>query len=219
VAHEVRNPLTAIKMLVEAARRPRQRQPLTPEDLGVIHTEIARLEQTVQGFLDFARLPTPQRGPCDLREVLAQAVELVQVRAQQQGVVIDVGRPEHAVPGNVDRGQLATVLVNLFINALDAMPRGGRLKVALEVSGEKGIQLTVADTGGGIAPEIADRLFVPFASTKPTGTGLGLCISRRIIEEHGGRLTAASGPDGGACFAILLPCFRREDCHAQAVGH
>ncbi len=219
VAHEVRNPLTAIKMLVEVALRPRERKSLTADDLEVIHAEIARLEQTVQGFLDFARLPTPQRSPCDLREVLGQAVELVQLRAQQQGVVIDVDCPQRAVAANVDRGQLNTVLVNLFINALDAMPRGGHLQVDLAALPEKGIQLTVADTGSGIAPEMADRLFVPFASTKPTGTGLGLSISLRIIEEHGGRVTAANRPEGGACFTILLPSLRRVESHAHSVSH
>ena len=91
MAHEVRNPLTAIKMLVEAALRPHNRKPLTPEDLQVIHGEIARLEQTVQSFLDFARLPTPRRTACDLREVIAQAIELVRARARQQGV--EIGDP------------------------------------------------------------------------------------------------------------------------------
>src|SRR5262249_4226965 len=98
-----------------------------------------------------------------------------------------------------------TVLVNLFINALDAMPRGGRLRVTLTAVPDGGYRLDVADTGPGIAPEIAARLFTPFLSTKPTGTGLGLSISRRIVEEHGGALTAANRPAGGACFSITLP--------------
>ncbi len=113
--------------------------------------------------------------------------------------------PEGAVPGSVDRGQFRTVLVNLLLNALDVMPQGGRLDVRLEVSPVTGISLTVADTGSGIAPDIADRLFTPFVSTKPTGTGLGLSISRRIIEEHGGCLTATNRTTGGACFTIWLP--------------
>jgi signal transduction histidine kinase len=211
VAHEVRNPLTSIKMLVEVAQRAQNRKPLTGEDIDVIHGEIARLEQTVQGFLDFARLPSPQRSICDLRTVVAQAVDLVRARARQQNVDIavlgngDGNGAEAPVQGYADVGQMRTVLVNLFLNALDAMPRGGRLAVGLEAAPSAEIHLSVADTGPGIAPELADRLFTPFTSTKPTGTGLGLSISRRIVEEHGGRLSARNRPEGGACFTITLP--------------
>jgi two-component system sensor histidine kinase HydH len=204
VAHEVRNPLTAVKMLVELAIRPRDPKPLTLNDLQVIHREVTRLERTVQGFLDFARLPTPQQADCDLRDVVREAVELIQTRARQQQVEVLVACPDAAVPGFVDRNQIGTVLVNLCLNALDAMPHGGRLDVRLEASPLHGVCLSVSDTGGGIAPGMAERLFTPFASSKPTGTGLGLSISQRIVEEHGGRLTATNCPEGGACFRLQL---------------
>src|SRR5262249_46208387 len=100
--------------------------------------------------------------------------------------------------------------------ALDAMPRGGNLQVALTAT-DDGYRLDVADSGSGIAREIAERLFTPFTSTKPTGTGLGLSISRRIIEEHGGRLTAANRPEGGAWFSVALPARKREERVMQAV--
>jgi signal transduction histidine kinase len=204
VAHEVRNPLTSVNMLVEAALRTNNRKPLTIEDLQVMHTELARLKQTVQGFLDFARPPTLRRSLVALRDVVAQAVELVRVRARQQQVEILVRCPEEIVSVNVDRSQLCTVLVNLFLNALDAMPHGGRLEVELEPWAE-GVRIKVMDTGSGIPAEMAGRLFTPFASSKPTGTGLGLSISRRIIEEHGGQITGNNRPEGGACFTITLP--------------
>jgi signal transduction histidine kinase len=205
VAHEIRNPVTAVKMLVEVALRPRDPKPLSRDDLRVIHREITRLEQTVQGFLDFARLPTPRRSDCDLRAVAARAVELVRARAEQQKVDLVPHWPEAPVHASIDPEQLHTVLVNLCLNALDAMPRGGRLEVDLGREPGHGIRLAVRDTGAGIAPEMAGRLFTPFASTKPTGTGLGLSLSRRIVEEHGGRLTAENRPEGGACFTIRLP--------------
>jgi signal transduction histidine kinase len=205
VAHEVRNPLTSVNMLVESALRSQNRKPLTLEDLEVIHGEIARLEHTVQSFLDFARPPTPRKSPVALREVIAQAVELVRVRARQQGVDIAVRCQEGVVPVNADRSHLCTVFVNLFLNALDAMPHGGRLAVDLETSAAAEVRVTVTDTGAGIPPEIAGRLFTPFSSSKPTGTGLGLSISRRIIEEHGGRIRGSNRPGGGACFTIALP--------------
>jgi signal transduction histidine kinase len=208
VAHEVRNPLTSVKLLVEAALRPRRSEhaaQLSDEDLQVIHREVVRLEQTVQNFLDFARPPTPRRSACDLREVVAHTLDLVRARARQQGVTLAVSAPSEPVSADVDRGQLSTVLVNLFLNALDAMPRGGRLGVELRSLSDQEIRLDVTDTGGGIAPEIVGRLFTPFASTKATGTGLGLSISRRLIEEHGGSLGAHNRAEGGACFTIRLP--------------
>jgi signal transduction histidine kinase len=204
VAHEVRNPLTGMKLLVEAALRPGKRKPLSEEDLEVIHGEITRLEETVGNFLAFARLPAPQRQVCDLREALARPLDLVRARARQQQVRLAVETPERPLPVSLDAGQFSTVLVNLFLNALDAMPRGGELRVELGAD-EGECRLRVRDTGPGIAPEVAARLFTPFASTKPTGTGLGLSLSRRIVEEHGGTITAANSPTGGACFTITLP--------------
>jgi signal transduction histidine kinase len=205
VAHEVRNPLTSVKLLVEGALRPRDPRALSEEDLRVIHGEVVRLQQTVQAFLDFARPPALKRVTCDLRDVVAHAVEVVRARARQIGVRIESVTGDEPVLVEIDRGQFTTVLVNLFLNALDAMPRGGRLQVTLAAVPEGGYRLDVADSGSGIAPEIADRLFTPFASTKATGTGLGLVISRRIVEEHGGALTATNRPAGGACFSITLP--------------
>jgi signal transduction histidine kinase len=213
VAHEVRNPLTSVKILVEAALREHNCKPLTSEDLRVMHGEVARVEKTVQGLLDFARLPKPHRDWCDLRDVVAQAVELMRARARQQGIDVairvenpsDSSNGEKAIAGFADREQLHTVLVNLFLNALDAMPRGGKLEVDVKLLQTGEIQITVCDTGTGLPEEIADRLFTPFTSTKSTGTGLGLSISRRIVEEHGGTITARNRPTGGACFTISLP--------------
>jgi two-component system sensor histidine kinase HydH len=218
VAHEVRNPLTSIKMLVEAAQRQNKPKPLTADTLRVVHGEIRRLEHTVQSFLDFARPPAPQRCPCDLRTVVRQAVELVRARARQQKVDIDAALPERPVRADVDAGQFCTVLVNLFINGLDAMPGGGRLRVTLSASPSAGIRLSVADTGAGIRPDVMGRLFTPFAGTKPTGSGLGLSISRRIVNEHGGTIDAVNLPVGGACFTITLPTTDSEVLHAGDPG-
>ncbi len=217
MAHEVRNPLTSMKMLVEAALRGSKRAGAPPlpapflDDLGVIHGEILRLEKTVQNVLDFARLPTPQRAPCDLRQVVGRAAELVKVRARQQGTELGVRWPAAEVCALADAGQLCTVLVNVLINALDALKQGGRVEVALRPGRDASYALTVSDTGPGIAPTVAGRLFTPFASTKPTGTGLGLCISKHIVEEHGGRMDAANRPEGGACVTVVLPAKRKDE--------
>jgi signal transduction histidine kinase len=205
VAHEIRNPLAGIKMLVDAAVRPQKPQPLSGEDLQVIRREIARLEQTVEGLLDLARVPPPERGILDLREAVSRAATLIGTRARQQGVRVDVHTGEQPVLVSGDRGQLHTVLVNLFLNALDVMPQGGCLSVALEQTPQRQACLTITDTGSGILPEMSGRLFTPFASSKPTGTGLGLSISRSIVEQHGGHLQARNRPEGGACFTVTLP--------------
>jgi signal transduction histidine kinase len=217
--------LTAVNMLVESALRSQNRKPLTLEDLTVIHGEIARLEQTVQGFLDFARPPALRKGLVPLGEVVAQALDLVRGRARQQQVEVTVRGPDAARPVSADLGLLGNVLVNLFLNALDAMPRGGRLEVFLEAGPESGGCITVTDSGPGIAPDMLSRLFTPFASSKPTGTGLGLSICRRIVEEHGGRITGGNLPEGGAYFRITLPApgdqprgARREVCGAPGTG-
>lgn len=220
VAHEVRNPLTAIKLLVEAALRTTKPRPCTPENLRVIHGEVVRLEQTVQGFLDFARPPALQPAPCDVPDVVAQAIDLVRARARQQKVELIARCPETPAISKIDRGQFCTVLVNLFLNALDAMPAGGRLEVSLRQGPRRGgLVLRVTDTGKGIAPEVAEQLFVPFTSTKPTGTGLGLSISRRIVEEHGGVITGANDPQGGAVFTITLPAHAGTEKYALVAGH
>ena len=205
IAHEIRNPLTGIKLLVEAALRPQSPRPLNLEDTQVIYREVKRLEQTVGHFLHFARLPAPQVAPCDFREVIRQAWEVVQVRARQQHVEPVFHLPLQPVIVSVDAGQLNTVLVNLFLNALDAMRNEGKLEVHLTPPDQGAIRLKICDSGPGIPPEIQEKLFQPFATTKPHGTGLGLFLTGRILDEHGGAINAVNRQEGGACFTITLP--------------
>jgi signal transduction histidine kinase len=204
VAHEVRNPLTGIKFLIESALRMTNPVPLTGEDLRLIRQEIVRIERTVQGLLDFARMPPPDRQPHDLRVLVAEATALARSRAERKPVETCVTLPDEPVPLSADRDQMLSLLTNLLFNAIDATPLGGRVsvRVALEPSG---IIVEVTDTGPGIDPSVVARLFTPFVTTKPTGTGLGLTVARRVARDHGGTLTAANGLEGGACFTLTLP--------------
>jgi signal transduction histidine kinase len=219
VAHEVRNPLTGVKLLIDAALLPGKPRSLTTHDLQVIRDEVARVEKTVKDFLDFARPPVPHCKINDLRDVVEQAVDLVRARSRQQQVTIDVRSGNEPIPANVDAGLLCTVFVNFFINSLDAMPKGGNVEVTLSGSPGGGSRIEIADSGPGIAPEMLGRLFTPFASSKATGTGLGLSISRRIIEEQGGSVTGGNRPEGGARFSVKLPAALGEKVHALATDH
>jgi signal transduction histidine kinase len=218
VAHEVRNPLVSVKLLVGAALRSRPPRALSAEDLQVIHDEVGRVEGRVQALLDFVRPPEMVREPCDLRELVNRALELVRGRIRQLRVQMNADLPGRPVMTTLDRGQFTSVLVNLFLNALDAMPHGGRLSVVLSPGARGEVLLAVADTGTGIDAAVADRLFTPFTSTKSTGTGLGLSICRRVVQDHGGTLTGENRSEGGACFTIRLPAPTNEACHADLTG-
>ena len=205
IAHEVRNPLTSIKLLVGAALDGRYPAGLSKTDLQVIYDEVVRLERKVQALLDFARPVDTKHHPEDVARLVHQVVDLVQERLRQQSVHLHLELPEEPLTAELDRDQFQGVLVNLIFNALDAMPGGGRLEVRLRSDGPGHLRVTVTDTGPGIDAKVADRLFTPFTSTKATGTGLGLSLSRRVVESHGGHLTASNLDTGGACFIITLP--------------
>lgn len=205
IAHEVRNPLTSIKLLVGAALNGRYPKGLSETDLQVIHDEVGRLERKVQSLLDFARPLESEPHTQNIGSIVHQVIDLVQERLRQQGVQLHLDIPEKPLAAELDRDQFQGVLVNLIFNALDAMPSGGRLDLRLSIPAPGCLQLVVADTGPGIDASVADRLFTPFTSTKATGTGLGLSVSRRVVEAHGGQLTASNRDGGGACFTVTLP--------------
>jgi two-component system, NtrC family, sensor histidine kinase HydH len=205
MAHEVRNPLTSIKLLVGAAMNGKCGKGLSEADLQVIHDEVGRLERKVQALLDFARPIETGHQPENVADIIHRVIDLVQERLRQQSVNVNLDLANRPLHADLDRDQFQSVLVNLIFNALDAMPRGGRIDICLEESPRGQIRLQIADTGPGVDAAIADRLFTPFVSTKPTGTGLGLSLSRRIVEAHGGNLSACNRDAGGACFSIQLP--------------
>jgi two-component system, NtrC family, sensor histidine kinase HydH len=202
VGHEIRNPLTSIKMLVQAGLE--DGGGLTDDDLRVIEGEVRRMERSLRTFLDFARPPAAERRPTDLVPLVTGVADLLRGRAEKQRVGVRLDLPPGGVVVTADGEQLRQVLVNLGLNALDAMPGGGELRFGLARRAGGAVELEVADTGPGIAPGVMPRLFEPFASTKDTGLGLGLVISKRIVDEHGGTVSAANRPGGGASFFVKL---------------
>lgn len=203
VAHELRNPLTAVKMLVQTAQE--GNAGLQDEDLGYVVEEIRRMERSLQCYLGFARPQKPERRAADLVELIQRTLGLIYPRAVQQQVTLEFAGPGVSVVADVDPEQIQQVLINLTFNALDMMPCGGTLNIELTPPLSGNISLRVLDNGPGIAPQVLGQLFRPFFTSKETGTGLGLVVSRRIAEEHGGSLTAENRPEGGACFELRIP--------------
>jgi signal transduction histidine kinase len=209
VAHELRNPLTSIKMLVQSGQK-EGAPALAPDDLAIIEHEIRRLERSLQRFLDFARPPRPERRPSDLARVVERALALVEGRARKQRVQLNFSPPSNPVIAEVDEDQIQQLLLNLMLNSLDVMPDGGALSIELNsLPAAKG-ELRVRDTGPGIPAALLPRLFDPFMSTKETGIGLGLAVSHRIAERHGATLSAHNEPAGGACFVMRFGRLREE---------
>ena len=215
LAHELRNPLTSLKLLVQAAVEAGPEAGLRGRDLAVVADETARLDRSLQTFLDFARPPRLVKRRADIRQALNQTLELVSARASRQGVTVRSdfptpaslpprsGEPSPPLVIEADHEQLRQVFLNLVLNALDALPRGGAIRVT--AAGDDGVTITVADDGPGITVAPVGLIFEPYVSTKDTGLGLGLAICRRIIEAHGGRIAASNGPAGGAVFTVWLP--------------
>jgi signal transduction histidine kinase len=202
VGHEIRNPLTSIKMLVQAGLE--DGGGLAADDLAVMEGEVRRMERSLRTFLDFTRPPAPERRPTDLVAVLAGVADLLRGRAEKQKVDVRLDLPPGGVVVTADGEQLRQVLVNLGLNALDAMPGGGELRFGLRRWANGPVEVEVADTGPGVATAVLPRLFEPFVSTRDTGLGLGLVISKRIVEDHGGSISAANRPGGGASFFVKL---------------
>lgn len=231
MAHELRNPLMPIKMLVQAAME-RPTGGLSGKSLEVLIHEISRLEKSIQSFLDFAKPPTPEKSLVKVAEVVQGIVFLIQGRCHQQSVVLITEQMDSDLSIFVDRNQLNQLVLNLVLNALDALTDGGeihvevarvvstaRLDSALVNRDGKGplpkdgtaqtehlMQLRVYDNGPGISADILPRLFEPFATTKETGMGLGLATCQRIVKSHGGSIQARNRPEGGAEFIVTLPC-------------
>jgi len=215
MAHELRNPLTSMKLLVQGAQAGASGEGggadawaapgLSSRDLSVLEEEITRLEQLVQSFLDFAQPPKPEKRALDVLPLIEQTLAFVAGRAAAASTRIEFTSTARPAITSVDPGQFRQVLLNLVLNALDAMAGGGAITVTLEREGESWLTLRVLDQGSGLPAALGERIFDPFTTTKETGLGLGLSICRRIAAAHGGTLTGANRAGGGAVFTLRLP--------------
>ncbi|MES2793917.1 MAG: ATP-binding protein [Planctomycetota bacterium] len=205
VAHELRNPLTAIKGLIQVNRKELEDRKVPSEDLRIIEHEIRRMERSLQNFLDFARPPVPKRRRLSLMPVIERVISLIQGRARKQQVSFEIPQLSAALWVEADQDLIQQLLLNLVLNALDAMPQGGIIQIDVQPDSAGQVLVRVRDTGPGIAPHILPAIFERFVSSKETGVGLGLPVSRRIAQEHGGDLIVENLPQGGASFTFRLP--------------
>jgi signal transduction histidine kinase len=206
VAHELRNPLTSVKLLLQHAARQSDGFRIDRPQLALILEEISRMETTIQGLLDFSRTPSLNHIQHDLRTTLQRSLNLADGRIRQASLQVHTSMSAGPLWVNGDAEQLNQVFVNLLLNSIEATPASGSIYVSAQAVPEANlIRVIISDTGPGIAREIMMRLFEPFATTRSKGTGLGLPICRRIVTEHKGTIVAGTGESGGAKLTVELP--------------
>ena len=219
LAHEIKNPLStmAINLALleeEWGRAERQRNPDAPEPTArekrcqkrvlTLQREVRRLETILEDFLRFARGGQVNRSPQDLALLVKEVLEFVEPEDRQQSIRHHVELPAGLPLLMLDPGAFKQAVLNLCVNARQAMPDGGELIVRARREGNY-VELSITDTGVGMQPEELERCFELYWSTKRSGTGLGLSTTKRIVEEHGGTITVVSEVGRGTSFSIVLP--------------
>jgi signal transduction histidine kinase len=214
VAHEIRNPLNLISLSVghlgSSYRPPDPAQAKEYDEvIAAVRDELKRLNGMVSDFLSYGRPPRLVLRACRVEEVLEEVLSLTAARARDQQIEI-VRRFSPSLPAvEADPEALKTCFVNVIVNALQAMPGGGRLEIAASCApaedGGRTLLVTISDTGGGIAGTDLERIFEPYFTTRDAGVGLGLAITQRILQEHGGRIGVTSAPGSGTSFRIEIP--------------
>jgi two-component system sensor histidine kinase HydH len=230
VAHELRNPLSSIKGLALLLRS-RFQDPapsvapmpvaLSPslerstlgtsndkETADILVQEVERLNRSIGELLDYARPQKLIKEDVHPQEVVQKAIALIRMDAESAGVRVEVRADEKLPLIQVDQDKLNQVFLNLFLNAIQAMVHGGTLDIRVRAAGKK-VLFTIKDTGCGVSSEDLPRIFDPYFTTKPEGTGLGLAMSLKIVEEHGGAITVESEPDRGTTVVVSFP--RKEE--------
>ncbi len=209
LAHEIRNPLNAAVLELHLLGRAIDRvddvsaQGPMRRRVGIVTEEIRRLERLLTEFLELARPRAPQREPIDLGRVVSDVLELESEAIDKSSVVLRCNLGERClVLGDTEK--LRQVVLNLVVNALDAMPDGGELVAEVRKNGPD-VEFTLSDAGKGVDPQILAEVFDPFFTTKPAGTGLGLAIVRKLVEQHGGRVFLKARPEQGTVVTVALP--------------
>jgi signal transduction histidine kinase len=203
VAHEVRNSLVPMKLYLSLLRRRIDDDRGSVDVLDKVTAGFTALEATVGDLLHFSNQRDPRCERLYIHELLAELLQSLEPQLVAQNIRGQLDCPVH-LSATVDPEMIRRALLNLLLNALDALPGGGDL-VVTACTTRAGIEIEIADSGPGVPDPLAERLFEPFFTTKGGGTGLGLAIVERIAAAHGGRATVANCPEGGAAFTLILP--------------
>jgi len=210
VAHEVRNPLSSIKALATFFAGQFDDGSESHDAAKVMVQEVDRLNRVITELLEFSRPTDLKRHASDIGSLISRSIQLVQQDAANKKIDFNVNTEEDICPARIDPDRLTQCLLNLYLNAIQAMQNGGTLTVKC-TSGQAGnVNIMVSDTGRGISAEQIKKIFDPYYTTKSKGTGLGLAIVHKIIEAHGGRIEVDSAIDKGTSFIIGLPCEQSE---------
>lgn len=218
VAHEIRNPLNSIRGFIQYFQR---KITMDEEDYNyteLMLTEVDRLNRVISKLLAYSKPREPRLGIRSVDEALDHCIRVVQREAAESGVKIvkEAGGCDDSPLALMDTDQMTQVFMNIMINALEASPKGGQVKVGYKCEDSGRISITIEDQGSGIPVENMDKLFDPFFTTKRKGTGLGLAIVKSIIEGHGGEIEIESGPENGARFIISLTLYDEELMRGQS---
>jgi two-component system sensor histidine kinase PilS (NtrC family) len=206
IAHEIRNPLASISGSIEILYNELELSGDDKHLMELIMKESDRLNKIINDFLEFARLRRPKRRPVAIARCLDEVAALLANNpAARAGIEIRVVHGDDELVVETDEEQMKQVMVNLAINACEAMSGGGRLVIETRRTSDGQARITVRDEGPGIGGEARERLFEPFFTTKEGGTGLGLAIANKIVESHGGRIEARNREEGGAEFSVVIP--------------
>jgi two-component system NtrC family sensor kinase len=212
VAHQINNPLTGVLTYSSLLLRDKPEEDADREDLQVIVNETLRCREIVKGLLEFSKQTEPQKEAVDINDVITNSLTLTKNQALIHNVKVITALSDRLPPIVVDGGQIQEVLLNIILNAIDAMPEGGELQVSTNMTdntrceGNQCVQIQVADTGCGISQEDLDKVFDPFFSTKGAkGTGLGLAVAYGVIEKHQGKIRMESEVGKGTTCIIDLP--------------
>jgi len=213
IAHDIKNPLVALKTFAELFPTKYTEPDFRETFTRIVLNEIRRIDDMVSRLLDYAHPKKPVCEEIDIAKMIAEAAGLYSLKLQQQKIRLNEAL-ERGLPAiHGDGGQLRRVFVNLIMNAIEAMPDGGTLSVSAARKARAGkcpaasdaVEICIADTGKGIGPREADKIFEPFFTTKKNGSGLGLTICRKIIEDHRGKIELKSSPRGTSFFITLPP--------------
>jgi signal transduction histidine kinase len=205
VAHEMKNPLNAMTIHLELLKQKLAAGTSASQHVEIIEQEIRRLDERIQGFLKFVRPDEAKFGPVAVAPLVSSVLDAVQPEAHRAGVSIERGCGDAGLLVEGDGAQLRDVFLNLAQNAIQAMPKGGRLGISCAALPNRRVGVRVEDTGVGIAPENLTKIFELYYTTKERGTGVGLSMVYRTVQIHNGEIDVESTLGKGSTFIVVLP--------------